>query len=325
MDKPKTGPKDFFLWAGAMIALYVSVFSLLALFFEYIDFAFPDALNSYIDPYSSGIRFAIASLVVMFPVFLLLMHFIRADIARHPAKKDLWIRRWALVLTIFVAGLTIVIDLITLINTYLGGEITTHFVLKALLVFLVASAGLMHFLADIWGYWDTNPRYARSIAIAVSVLVIATVLSGFLITGTPGQVRLYRFDDQKVNDLQNIQSEIVTYWQEESKLPASLTDLNDSINGFSVPVDEESGAAYGYAATSALSFKLCATFNAPTQSNSPTVQSYSYPVPAGASGSSLFSDSWYHSAGSTCFARTIDPKRYPRITAPTTTTAVPAK
>ena len=320
MDKPKTGPKDFFLWAGAMIALYVSVFSLLALFFEYIDVAFPDALISYVDPYSGGIRFAIASLVVMFPVFLILMHFIRRDIARVPEKKNLWVRRWALVLTIFVAGVTVVVDLITLINTYLGGEVTTHFVLKVLVVFLVAGAGLLHFLADFWGYWDINPRYARSIAIAVGVLVVATILSGFLIIGTPGEVRLYRFDDQKVSDLQSIQSEVVNYWQTEDKLPSTLSDLTDSIGGFTVPVDPQSGAAYRYATSSALSFKLCATFNAATQSDSPTVQSYSYAVPAGVGGSNLFNDSWYHTAGDVCFARTIDPKRYPPVTLPTTKT-----
>ncbi len=317
MDKPKVGPKDFFLWAAAMVALYVSVVSLLALFFDYINVAFPDALNSYVDPYSSGIRFAIASLIVMFPMYLLLMHFIRRDIARSPEKKNLWIRRWALVLTIFVAGLALVIDLITLINTFLGGDLTTHFVLKVVLVLLVMCAGLMHFLADFWGYWDINPSYARSVAIAVSVLVVATILSGLLIIGTPGEVREYRFDDEKVSDLQSIQSEIVGYWQTEDKLPATLSDLNDSLGSFTVPVDEQTGAGYAYATTSALSFKLCATFNAPTQPDSPTIASEPViPSPAGA-GQDLETDSWYHGAGTTCFSRTIDPKRYPPVTPPT--------
>jgi hypothetical protein len=317
MDKPKVGPKDFFLWTGAMIALYVSVFSLLALFFDYINVAFPDPLNPYVDPYSTGIRLAIASLVVMFPVFLILMHFIRRDIAKDHDKKNLWVRRWALVLTVFLAGLTLVIDLITLINTYLGGSLTTHFVLKALLVFLVAGAGLLHFIADFWGYWDMNPRYARSIAIAVSVLVVATILSGFLIIGTPSQVRLYRFDDEKVSDLESIQSAVVSYWQTEDALPASLADLNDSLGGFTVPTDEQTGAQYGYATTSDLSFELCATFNAETQPDSPTVTSVSIaPASVGDSGQDLETDTWYHEAGNVCFNRTIDPKRYPPFTKP---------
>src|SRR3989344_9357609 len=98
MDKPKTTPKDFFLWAGAMVALYVSVFSLITLYFEYINYTFPDALQPYVDPYSGAIRFAMASLIVLFPVFLLLMRLIRNDIARNAEKRDLWVRRWALFL-----------------------------------------------------------------------------------------------------------------------------------------------------------------------------------------------------------------------------------
>jgi len=328
MDKPKTGPKDFFLWAGAMVALYVSVFSFLTLFFEYIDLAFPDVLNSYVDPYSSGIRVAMASLIVLFPVYLVLIHFIRRDTLQNPAKRGLWVRRWALVLTIFVAGATVAIDLITLINTYLGGELTTHFVLKVLIVFLVMSAGLMHFLADLWGYWDINPRYALSVGIGVAVLVVATVLSGFLIIGTPSQVRSYRFDDQKVSDLQNIQSEIVSYWQSDGTLPAKLSDLSDSVGGYTAPNDPQSGKAYEYmivggsnvTATSTrsvsvpTSFQLCATFNAQTQPNSPTVSYASVmPTPAGVTGQDLASDSWFHGVGRTCFLRTIDPKRYPTV------------
>lgn len=334
MDKPRTGPKDFFLWAGAMLALYVSVFSFLALFFEYIDIAFPDALNSYIDPYSSGIRVAMASLIVLFPTYLVLAHFIRRDTILNPAKRGLWVRRWALVLTIFVAGATVAIDLITLINTFLNGEITTHFVLKVLIVFLVMSAALMHFLADLWGYWDINPRYALSVGVAAGVLVVATILSGFLIIGTPGQVRLYRFDDQKVNDMQSIQSEIVTYWQSDGALPAKLSDLNDSLGGFTVPTDAQTGQSYEYmivavqanvgTSTGKLrltsqptSFELCATFNAQTQSNSPTVSYASVaPTPAGGVGQDLSSDSWFHNSGRTCFFRTIDPKRYPPTTKP---------
>lgn len=311
MDRPKVTPKDFFLWAGAMIALYVSVFSFLALFFNYIDIAFPDALNPYIDPYSTAITIAIASLIVLFPVFLILMYFIRRDIAKHHEKKNLWVRRWALVLTVFVAGTTLVIDLITLINTYLNGEVTSHFILKVVVVFLVMAIGLMHFLADMWGYWDEHPDYARYVAIGVGILVIVTIVAGFFIIGTPGQVRLYRFDDQKVNDLQSIQSEVVDYWQTEGKLPASLSQLTDSISGYAVPTDEQTGAAYGYTVLGTYSFQLCADFNATTQPNSPTLTSAAVPEPMGATGQDLSQDSWYHAAGNVCFSRTIDPKRYP--------------
>jgi len=320
-QKLKVGPKDFFLWAGAMVSFYVAVGSFITLFFDYIDTVYPDVLSYNYDPYSGGIRFAMASLVVLFPLYLLLMRLIRSDIDKEPAKKDLWVRRWALVLTIFVAGASIVIDLITLINTYLGGEVTTHFILKVILVLLVAGGGLLHFLADLRGYWIKNPQYVRSAGWAVGVLVVATLAAGFFIIGSPNAIRLYRFDDQKVGDLQSIQYQIVNYWQSKEKMPTTLTDLQDPINGFTIPVDPQTSTTYEYSVTGATSFKLCATFNADTQTNSPTVSNrmmtapIKAPTPAGSvpttTGQDLESASWYHTSGHDCFDRTIDPQRYP--------------
>src|SRR3989344_4870795 len=133
MDKPKVTPKDFFLWAGAMIALYGSVISFMTLLFQYINYAYPDPLTYYYsDPYSGSMRFAMASLIVLVPLTVVLMRVIRNDIARVAEKADLWVRRWALVLTVFVAGATVVGDLIALVNTFLGGDLTTRFVLKVL-------------------------------------------------------------------------------------------------------------------------------------------------------------------------------------------------
>ena len=58
MDKPKTTPKDFFLWAGAIITFYWSVIAFILLTFDYINYTFPNALSYYpADPYQSGISY----------------------------------------------------------------------------------------------------------------------------------------------------------------------------------------------------------------------------------------------------------------------------
>lgn len=314
--KPKITPKDFFLWFGAMIALYVSVFSLLDLFFEYINRAFPDPLQGYVDPYSGSIRFAIASLIVLAPVFLLLMRIIRSDIGAHPEKSELWVRRWALYFTLFVAAITVIVDLVTLVNTYLGGDVTMRFGLKVLVVFLVAGAGFLHFLADLRGYWEKNPKYSLMITWGAGAVVALTIIAGFFIIGTPGQARLYRFDDQKVSDLQNIQWQVVNYWQQKNKLPATLSDLSDPISGFVVPTDSQTGAPYEYSVVDKTSFKLCATFNAETQAGSSYLSRPVMPAPAAVpvgSGKDLNAETWEHGVGQTCYLRTIDPERYPPL------------
>ena len=311
MDKPKVTPKDFFLWVGAMVALYVSVFSLVSLLFDYINYAYPDVLNTYIDPYSSSMRYEIASLIVLFPVFMFLMRLIRGDIERDAMKKDIWVRRWVLFLTLFVAGATIVIDLIMLINTFLGGDLTTRFGLKVLVVFLIASGGFLHFLADLRGYWAIYPKRAQMVGWGTGVLILVSVVAGFFIIGSPGQMRLFRFDDQKVNDLTMLQYQIVNYWQQKERLPLALSDLEDPISGFAVPTDPQTEGSYRYEKTGALSFKLCADFNADSREDS---RARVVAVPIGVDGmvgKGLETEAWQHGVGETCFERTIDPERYP--------------
>jgi len=305
MDKPKVTPKDFFLWAGAMFALYGSVISFLTLIFQYINYAYPDPLTYYyIEPYSGSMRFAMASLIVLVPVTVLLMRYIRKDIARDALKNELWVRRWALVLTVFIAGATVVGDLIALVNGFLGGDLTLRFFLKVAVVFLVMGGAFLHFLADLRGYWKENPARAQQVGIGAAVVVLIAIISGFFIMGTPGEVRLMRFDSEKVSNLQDIQWQIVNYWQQKEALPATLEELEDPISGYGIPTDPQTGESYTYNVVGPTSFQLCATFN--TVSNEKLA---SEAMPVRAYGS--IEGNWQHEAGEVCFDRTIDPERYP--------------
>jgi hypothetical protein len=230
------------------------------------------------------------------------MRFIRNDIARDAMKNELWVRRWALVLTVFVAGATVVGDLIALVNGFLGGDLTTRFFLKVLVVLFVAGGVFLHFLADLRGYWKINPDRAKMIGLATGALVLVAIVSGFFIMGTPGEVRLMRFDQQKITDLQEVQWQIVNYWQQKESLPASLEELEDPLSGYGLPVDPQSGESYGYVRESPLDFELCATFNLEGSDQ------YAARSPTG---KGVESDTWQHDAGEVCFDRSIDPERYP--------------
>ncbi|MEK7156559.1 MAG: DUF5671 domain-containing protein [Patescibacteria group bacterium] len=316
MDKPKVTPKDFVLWFGAMASLYAGIVAFISLVFEYINKAYPNPVSGsyYVDPYSSSISYETAALIVLTPVFLILMRFIRRGIAADPSRNDIWVRRWALFLTLFLAGVTIVIDLIVLLNTYLQGEdLTIGFLLKVLTVLLVTGLGFMHFMADLWGYWEREPMRARMVNWGVGVLVLVTIIAGFFIIGTPQQIRVQKQDAIRVQDLQNIQWQVVNYWQLKQSLPASLEDLRDPISDNIIPNDPATGAPYTYKRNSPLDFTLCATFAAEGGTNGTQGRSYpAYPVAAEPkSVGTDIQDNWQHGSGEVCFERSIDPKRYP--------------
>lgn len=309
MDKPHTTPKDFFVSVGAMIALYVSAGSLLALLFAIINATFPDAMGpTYFYGYTGGMRFAIASLIIVFPIYVALSRHIRIDIAKNPAKRELPVRRWLVYLTLFVAGVVVVGDLIAVLNVFLGGELTARFIAKVIATLVVSGAVFGYYIYDIKRPTEDNKKVSWSIIGAAAVLVLGSLVWGFSVMGSPATARKIRFDQARVNNLQSIQWQIVNVWQQKGALPAQLADLNDSISYFDLPVDPETGAAYVYQKTGNVSFKLCAVFSRDNTTDGEKAADYSTSYREyGIAGET----NWRHAAGEHCFERTIDPEIYP--------------
>ncbi len=310
MEKPKITPKDFFLWAGAMVAFYASVFAFVSLIFAYLNYLYPDAVSYYSgNPYTEGISYYMATLIVLSPLFVVLTRFIHMGIEVDETRRDVWVRRWALYLTLFVAGITVAGDLITLIMYFFNGDVTLRFALKVLVILLVAIFCFMYFLADLKNYWQDNPILARLTGYAVGALVIVSIVSGFFVVGTPWQAREYRYDEQRVLHLQDIQAQLIEYWRQKEVLPAALDDLKDSISGYYVPEDPLTNMPYEYRAKGDRSFEICATFNAVSRVS--TAQTRAYPAGADMYIKPELAGPWTHTAGRACFERTIDPDRYP--------------
>ena len=146
----KTEPKDFFLHLFTMGLMYFSVGNFLALAFEMINRLFPDQLNNYYySGFSSGMRFSIASLVVLFPLYLYLNTFLHKQYEANPEKKELKIRKWLIYFTLFVSAITLVGDLVYAVYSLLDGELSARFWSKALIVLVTAGAVFYYYLHDI--------------------------------------------------------------------------------------------------------------------------------------------------------------------------------
>lgn len=282
--------------------LYAASASILVLLFQYVNISFPDILNPYYDV-GDSIRWALAALIIIFPVFLWISRFLKKDLLVNPQKGELKIRRWLLYFTLFAAAILIIGDLVTLIYNFLQGELTARFILKILSVLLVATSVFSYYFYDLRRSPEEFSTRARIFVWAVIVTVIVIVVYGFFAAGSPFKQRLVRFDRQKINDLQILQSQIVNYWQQKEKLPNSLDDLRDSISGFAPPQDPQVRTFYEYQKKDNLSFDLCANFNLDSEKNA-----LLRPEPIGPYGQKT--DSWDHGVGTVCFSRTIDPELY---------------
>jgi len=304
MNPTKTTAKDFFLYLGIIIGLYVSTISFLTLIFQIINKTFLLA-GDYTGGIDSMVRSSIAALIIFFPAFIYLSWLINKDLKNSPEKKDLWIRKWLIFLTLFLAGLAVAIDLVMLVYSFLGAEdLTARFFLKVFAVFAVTLTIFRYYLYDLRREPMIYSKTIRTSVCIISVIVIAGIIGGIVIIGSPSSQRAKQMDERRVNDLMNIQSQIVyQQWQNKGDIPENLSVLNDPISNWVLPKDPETNQSYEYKKISKNSFELCASFKTKSdvvdQTKVPT-----YPA-------NSINENWQHETGKVCFERTIDPILYP--------------
>ncbi len=329
-------PQYFFLTLGTLIALLTVSISFINLIFETLNQAFPDVLNAtYQYGYNTynfeGIRTTLATVIIFFPIYIVLAHFWAKFSRQNLSTHNNTLRKWALYLILFLVVVVVAVDLVTLVRYFISGELTTRFLLKVGSVLLITATLFWYYFqelnADLHKPFKINFLFP---GIAL-VFVLAGIIYSFSVIGTPSSQRALRLDQKRIEDLQNIQSQVITYWQQREKLPTTLTDLIDPLNSWQViPKDPEfqKGVNYEYLKTTDLEFQLCATFSKSIpqgwQENGGV-----YPMPMYDKAVSTSSvggmpgyagaqnENWSHDVGRTCFTRKIDKEIYPPFNNPT--------
>lgn len=290
--KSKTTAGDFFIYLGIIIGLYVSTFSLINLLIDLINKWLPDpaALHGY-DYSVDSIRMSVAALIIFFPVFIFLSRLSTKAVAITPEKKDLWVRRWFFFLTLFLTGLAMAIDLVTLVYKFIGGEdLTLKFFLKVLVVFIITFAVFRFYLYELRRDVTLPTPQRKYMLYATTLGVLVAIVLGIMAIGSPTTQRNIRFDQQRVNDLSSIQYAVTDYYRANNKLPIDLNTLTQGTTYYvSSLKDPETGGNYEYKVLSVNKYQICASFSldssvSPVYTSSP--------------------ENWNHGVGRTCFERT---------------------
>lgn len=334
----KTKALDVFIYLGIGISLVVSVYNLLQILFTAIDRKFVDVLNSsYVDIYNSDVRMAVALLVVMYPLYVFLSWYVAKDIAKFLYKRDLTIRKIMIYTTIFITVCSLIGTLVSIIYTYLGGELSIRFVYKATSVFVVSLGVFGYYFYSVRRDYSVKTSVPVMATIVATLVVVASLVWSISIVGTPSQMRAKRLDSTRLSDISSLQQQILNRFQTTDKLPAVLNDLNDAFANYAVPVDPVTKESYVYKVveqpiikfnyttnkkemvTNAV-FDLCATFETVRNVNGSGVKNV--PVMSGIVSTDIsYSVSnyyyegdqtpfWNHDVGETCFKRIISPDMY---------------
>lgn len=255
--------REAFLYLVLFATLYVVAYHAGAVGFALVDRWLHDPLHSRLwDSGRAALRWSAASLLIAFPVFLLCSRIVGRALGRDPEKRSSGVRRWLTYLTLFLAALVLIGDLVVLVSGLLSGDLTSRFVLRALIVFAIAGLVFGHYLLDLRRdeVDAAGPRttwLARAGAVGV---LLATVASLWMV-GTPARARTREMDQMRQRELLAIAEHLRATRERNQALPASLELMAGEAWGSHLRIrDPETQAVYGYEVLDTSRVRLCATF-----------------------------------------------------------------
>ena len=287
--------REAFAYLVMFATLYFGAWNLGSLLFDLINRTWPDpALNQYVFRSTDGsIRWAMAALIIAFPVFVFVARRVARDVALHPIKRLSAIRRWLTYVTLFLAATVLIGDTTTLVYNALGGELTLRFVLKVLVVAAIAGGVFGYYLADLRreeGEAARGRPAGQWFLVGAGIAVAASLAAAIAVIGSPAQQRAQRFDERRVRMLEQVASAVERHAASERRLPVSL----DALRAWSPGApqswnDPQTGRPIEYRVIDARRYELCAVFA--------TMQG------EGADGP--MAEEWRHPAGRHCFVRPV--------------------
>lgn len=142
--------REAFIYLVLFTTLYLTAFNFGRIVFQFINLAFSDpTMVEAVESIRGPIQFSVASLIIAFPIFLILSLHIGRSIRRDPSKRSSKVRKWLTYMTLFVAAGVIIGDLTALVYGFLGGDLTVRFALKVVTVAAIAGAVFGYYLWDL--------------------------------------------------------------------------------------------------------------------------------------------------------------------------------
>ena len=279
--------KDAFLYLLAFITLGIWAIQLGALLFTVIDRGFPNpALDSGNTAWiTKNMANELASIMVGFPLFLLVSWGIVRGVERQPERLESSVRKWLTYLALVLTASTMIGDLVTFLAYFLRGDLDTRFVLKVITVLVIAGGAFAYYLDSLHRDRTSTARN-RWFALAALALVGFGIALGFVQIGSPGGQRSESEDTRRLYDLSTLAQGVHYQWLRTRQggfvLPRTIQDLQRlDATGRASTFDVVTGRSYDYTPLEGTSYRLCATFSRPSAADIPR--------------------QWRHSAGPACF------------------------
>jgi hypothetical protein len=276
--------RDAFLYLLAFFTLGIWAIQMGALLFTAIDRTLPNPAVDYANAayVTHTLADELASVLVGFPLFLLVTWAILRGAQRQPERLESPVRKWLTYIALVITAGTMIGDLVTFLAYLLRGDLDSRFVLKVITV-LVIAGGVFAYYLDSLRRDKVSFAHHRAFALGALAAVVFAVIVGFGQIGAPAVQREQALDARRLFDLSSLAQTLHGEWighHERFVVPSAVQALQGAQNGASI-FDPATGWIYRYEPLQGTTYRLCATFS----------RSSPHDVPA----------EWQHAAGQVCF------------------------
>jgi len=277
-----TAAKDAFFYLLVFSTLATWTIGVGALAFTLIDRWLADTLftayNQGYEMYSAA--GSMASILVAFPIYLLVSRMVLRDENNHPEKLNSPVRKWLTYMALVIAAGIMIGDLVTTLTYFLRGEITSRFLAKALVVLVLSGGVFFYYFGGLRRSEESgtpnkwiSDRWMAGIS---ALFVIGFLIWGFSYIGAPHSQRTLRADRKRVQDLSQLATNINNTWNANGhKLPEHLDEIHNV-----ALADPITRTEYEYHPKEGNRYELCATFTLSSRQNegAPNAGAWSHPA-----------------------------------------------
>ncbi|MCX6792796.1 MAG: DUF5671 domain-containing protein [Candidatus Falkowbacteria bacterium] len=283
--------KYAFLYMFSLVALLFVALGTGQVIFQAINKFITDVALPYNSDFNSDLlKMAISALIISIPVYYLVMRYLSKSLVKGELDKESAIRRWLIYFILFVSSVVMIIWLITVISSFLNGELTTKSILKAVTAMLISGIIFAYYFYDVKrDEIKAKDVVVRIFLIATLVLTIGSLIGSFFFVETPNQARARKHDEQVLSQFTELDGAFNTYYTKYNKLPDNLAAGLSETPYLSADKykDPSSNKPYEYKKTGNDSYELCADF----QTDNKDVKDQATYV---------YADRWPHGTGYQC-------------------------
>lgn len=269
--------------------------------FQIINKNIVDVLEQFRGRYSPDqMKFAISALLISAPIFYVTARQIYKNLFSGALGKDSGVRKWLTYFVIFVSSVVMLGWLIATVNSFLDGELTAKFILKAMTAIAIAASIFTFYLYDIKReeVVGKKDKVMQMYFFGSLAVVIAVFTASLFFVESPAETRNRKQDNVIISKFNQIDSAIDTYYNDYNKLPKSLGALVADIAYLTDKdiKDQITDKKFEYKIIADRTYELCADFKT---NNKDEENDYKY---------EYVDKRWLHDAGYQCLSQKVREK-----------------